>query len=82
MKHLIDELIKSFEPSRKNRVDLQYNEFLAHIYMIHDKRMTVCRSESIRNKYIKERNSILVTSQRIRKQYKIISVNEKFLPIF
>jgi len=59
MKHLIDELIKSFEPSRKNRVDLQYNEFLAHIYMIYDKRMTVCRSESIRNKYIKERNSIL-----------------------
>ena len=59
MKHLIDELIKSFEPSRKNRVDLQYNEFLAHIYMIYDKRMTVCRSESIRNKYIKERNGVL-----------------------
>lgn len=59
MKHLIDELIKSFEPSRKNRVDLQYNEFMAHIYMIYDKRMTICRSESIRNKYIKERNGVL-----------------------
>ena len=59
MKHLIDELIKSFEPSRKNRVDLQYNEFMAHIYMIYDRRMTICRSESIRNKYIKERNGVL-----------------------
>lgn len=59
MNHFVIELIKSFEPSRKNRSDLQYNEFLAHIYMIYDKRMTLCRSESIRNKYIKERNRVL-----------------------
>lgn len=59
VKNFIDELIKSFEPSRKNRVDLQYNEFLAHIYMVYDKRMTLCRSEFIRNKYIKERNRVL-----------------------
>jgi len=59
MKHLVLELIKSFDSSHKKRSDVQYNEFLAHIYMIYDKRMTLCRSESIRNKYIKERNGVL-----------------------
>ena len=37
MNHLVIELIKSFDPSRKKRSDVQYNEFLAHIYMIYDK---------------------------------------------
>ena len=59
MNHLVIELIKSFDPSRRKRTDWQFNEFLAHIYMIYDKKMTLCNSESIRNKYIKERNSIL-----------------------
>ena len=59
MNHYIIELIRSFDPSHKKRTDWQFNEFLAHIYMIYDKRMTLCNSESIRNKYIKERNSIL-----------------------
>jgi len=67
MNHLVIELIKSFEPSRKNRLDLQYNEFMAHIYAIYDKRMTVCRSDSIRNKYIKERNRILEYVAKNRK---------------
>jgi len=59
MNHLVIELIKSFEPSRKKGLGMKFNEFLAHIYMIYDKRMTLCRSESMRNKYIKERNGVL-----------------------
>jgi hypothetical protein len=59
MNRLVIELIKSFEPSRKNVVNFQYNEFLSHIYMIYDKRMTLCRSDSIKNKYIKERDNVL-----------------------
>ncbi len=69
MKHLVLELIKSFDPSRKKRSDVQYNEFLSHIYMIYDKRMSLCRSESIRNKYIKERNGVL---EYIAKNRKVI----------
>jgi len=59
MKPEIKELIKSFEPSQKKRPERQFNEFLSHVYMIYDKRMTLCKSDSIRNKYIKERNRIL-----------------------
>jgi len=59
MNHLVIELIKSFESSRKKSSERQFNEFLSHVYMIYDKRMTLCKSDSIRNKYIKERNRIL-----------------------
>jgi|TARA_B100001094_G_C17975487_1_gene692562 hypothetical protein len=69
MNRLVIELIKSFDPSRKKRFDVQYNEFLSHIYMIYDKRMTLCRSDSIKNKYIKERNGVL---EYIAKNRKVI----------
>jgi len=59
MNHLVIELIKSFESSRKKSPERQFNEFLSHVYMVYDKRMTLCKSDSIRNKYIKERNSVL-----------------------
>ena len=59
MNNLVIELIKSFDPSRKKRSDVQYNEFLTHIYTIYDKKIALCRSDSIKNKYIKERNSVL-----------------------
>ena len=58
MNELIIELIKSFEPSsRKN--NYTYDEFLVHIYKIYTGKMIFCRSEKIKNKYIKERDSIL-----------------------
>ena len=69
MNHLIIELIKSFESSRKKSSERQFNEFISHVYMIYDKRMTLCRSDSIRNKYIKERNSIL---EYVAKNKKVI----------
>jgi|TARA_B100000035_G_scaffold147551_1_gene125802 hypothetical protein len=59
MNHLVIEILKSFEPSRRRTTEWKYNEFLAHIFMVYDKRISLCRSEQIRNKYIKERNSIL-----------------------
>tara|TARA_B100001059_G_scaffold101138_1_gene100864 strand:+ start:2344 stop:2571 length:228 start_codon:yes stop_codon:yes gene_type:complete len=69
MNHLVIELIKSFEPSRKKRFNVQYNEFLSHVYMIYDKQITLCRSDSIKNKYIKERNGVL---EYIAKNRKVI----------
>ena len=69
MNHYIIELIKSFEPSQKKRPERQFNEFLSHVYMIYDKRMTLCRSDSIKNKYIKERNGVL---EYIAKNRKVI----------
>jgi len=69
MNHLIIELIKSFESSRKKSSERQFNEFISHVYMIYDKRMTLCKSDSIRNKYIKERNSIL---EYVAKNKKVI----------
>ncbi len=59
MNHLVIELIRSFESSRKKSLERQFNEFLSHVYMIYDKRTTLCKSDSIRNKYIKERNGVL-----------------------
>jgi hypothetical protein len=69
MNHYIIELIKSFEPSQKKRPERQFNEFLSHVYMIYDKRMTLCKSDSIKNKYIKERNGVL---EYIAKNRKVI----------
>jgi len=58
MDKLIDQVVKSFEPSSKKALQ-RYDEFLIHIYQIYGLRMTFCRSEKIKNKYIKERDGIL-----------------------
>ena len=58
MNHLIIELLKSFEPSSKKELQ-RYDEFLMHVYTVYGRRMTFCRSEKIKNKYIKERDGIL-----------------------
>ena len=52
------ELIQSFEtdavtPRKK------YNEFLAHVYYIFDKRISLCKANAAMNKYKKMRMSIL-----------------------
>jgi len=58
MDKLIDQVVKSFEPSSKKALQ-RYDEFLIHIYQIYGLRMSFCRSEKIKNKYIKERDGIL-----------------------
>ena len=54
----VKELLQSFETDSK-APKRKYNEFLTHIYTIYDKKIALCRSDSIKNKYIKERNSVL-----------------------
>ena len=54
----IDELLQSFEASTKNTRG-RYNEFLAHVYVVFDKQITLCRTDRMMNKYKKMRNSVL-----------------------
>jgi len=54
----IDELLQSFEASTKNTKGM-YNEFLAHVYLVFDKQITMCRTDRMMNKYKKMRNSVL-----------------------
>ena len=58
MKHLISQLTKSFEPSKRGRVNA-HDEFLVYIFQTYAGRMNMCRSEKLKNKYIKDRHSIL-----------------------
>jgi hypothetical protein len=69
MNHLLIELLKSFESSSKKSFEHQFNEFLAHVYLVYDKRIANCRSDSIKNKYTKERNRVL---EYITKKKKVI----------
>jgi len=54
----ITNLIKTFEADSKVLLR-KYDEFLMHIYNTYGRKMTFCRSEKIKDKYIKERDSIL-----------------------
>ena len=54
----VKELLQSFETDSK-APKRKYKDFLAYIYTIYDKKIALCRSDSIKNKYIKERNSVL-----------------------
>ena len=58
MNYYIEDLIKTFETSSKNRKD-KYNDFLAHVYTNFDKQISLCKSDKIMNKYKKMRNSVL-----------------------
>ena len=58
MKSLVFDIIGSFEPTAKNRKQ-KYNELLAYVYTTFDKRITLCKSDKMMNKYKKMRNSIL-----------------------
>jgi len=54
----VTELLQSFEtdskvPKRK------YNEFLAHVYLVFDKQITMCRTDRMMNKYKKMRMEVL-----------------------
>jgi len=54
----IDELLQSFEASTK-RTKGKYNEFLAHVYVVFDKQITLCRTDRMMNKYKKMRMEVL-----------------------
>ncbi len=54
----IKELLNSFESSTKNRRQ-RYNDFLAHVYLIFDKNISLCKTDKEMNKYKKMRNSVL-----------------------
>lgn len=58
MNSQIKDIIKSFESPSKNR-SVRYNDFLAHIYMIFDKKISLCKTDKEMNKYKKMRNSVL-----------------------
>jgi len=54
----IKELLNSFESSTKNRKQ-KYNDFLAHVYLIFDRNISLCKTDREMNKYKKMRNSVL-----------------------
>jgi len=54
----IKELMNSFESSTKNRRQ-RYNDFLAHVYLVFDKNISLCKTDKEMNKYKKMRNSVL-----------------------
>ena len=54
----IKELLNSFESSTKNRRQ-RYNDFLAHVYLVFDKNISLCKTDKEMNKYKKMRNGVL-----------------------
>ena len=58
MNSQIDELLKSFETKTK-APGFRYNEFLAHVYLVFDKQMSMCRTDRMMNKYKKMRMEVL-----------------------
>jgi hypothetical protein len=54
----IKELMNSFESSTKNRRQ-RYNDFLAHVYLVFDKNISLCKTDKEMNKYKKMRNGVL-----------------------
>ena len=54
----IDELLQSFE-SKTKAPGFRYNEFLAHVYLVFDKQMSMCRTDRMMNKYKKMRMEVL-----------------------
>ena len=53
-----DELLQSFETKTK-APGFRYNEFLAHVYLVFDKQMSMCRTDRMMNKYKKMRMEVL-----------------------
>jgi hypothetical protein len=54
----ITSLIKTFESNTKNKKE-KYKEFLAHVYMNFDKKISLCNKDNIVNKYKRMRNGII-----------------------
>lgn len=67
MNSQILELIQSFETDAKTP-KTKYNDFLAYVYCVFDKRISLCKANVAMNKYKKMRTSILqyiVTNEKI-----------------
>ena len=58
MNSQILELLQSFESTTKITKG-RYNEFLAHVYLVFDKQIAMCRSDRMMNKYKKMRMEVL-----------------------
>lgn len=58
MDNTIMEIIKTFESQSNSKIK-KYNDFLAHVYMTFDKKISLCKTNREMNKYKKMRNSIL-----------------------
>ena len=58
MNSQIDELLQSFE-SKTKAPGFRYNEFLAHVYLVFDKQMSMCGTDRMMNKYKKMRMEVL-----------------------
>ena len=58
MNSQIDELLQSFETKTK-APGFRYNEFLAHVYLVFDKQIAMCRADRMMNKYKKMRMEVL-----------------------
>ena len=58
MNSQIDQLLQSFETKTK-APGFRYNEFLAHVYLVFDKQITLCRTDRMMNKYKKMRMEVL-----------------------
>ena len=54
----IDELLQSFE-SKTKAPGFRYNEFLAHVYLVFDKQISMSRTDRMMNKYKKMRMEVL-----------------------
>ena len=53
-----DELLQSFKSTTKISKS-KYNEFLAHVYLVFDKQIAMCRTDRMMNKYKKMRMEVL-----------------------
>ena len=54
----VTELLQAFEPDSRSP-KMRYNEFLAHVYLVFDKQITLCRTDRMINKYKKMRIEVL-----------------------
>jgi len=52
------EIISSFESSSKAK-NQRYNDFLAHVYFTFDKKISLCKSDVMMNKYKQMRTNTL-----------------------
>lgn len=63
----IEKIISSFESPTKNKRQ-KYNDFLAHVYMTFDKKISLCKKDREMNKYKKMRADVLkyiVANERV-----------------
>lgn len=58
MNNIINDMVKSFESPSKTRKQ-KYNDFLAHVYMTFDKKISLCKKDREMNKYKKMRTDVL-----------------------